>query len=112
MHKITKIQTLHESGGALLTALGVEPITDGYWIVGHLLETPAVGRPLRMLRHIRNGEYILGLFVSSVIVSITSSTDNKPKLVCTETSVYELEESNCCITPEQYAFFTPYDHSG
>lgn len=57
-------------------------LPNNYVIHGFLLEDMVVGRPVRVLRTIRNGVSAPGVFVSSPITALSSKT------FCTENSLY------------------------
>lgn len=57
----------------------------GYWIEGVLLGPVVEGRPLRVLRSVRNGVEALGLFVSSEVCLIEGNFYH------TENSVWKME---------------------
>lgn len=61
------------------------PLCVGYAIDGWFLETPAIGRPLSILRFRRNDIFRLGVFSSSLVTQITESE------IRTANSVYKFE---------------------
>jgi hypothetical protein len=69
--------TLQEYGKSVWDSLGQLSINDnhlspnvGYWVAGDILEGPVVGESLKMMRHIRNGVEVPGLFHTSLVVNI------------------------------------------
>ena len=58
----------------------------GYWAAGILIEDIEVGKPLQMMRHIRNDVNVSGLFQTSPIVEIGDG------YFATKNSIYKIEE--------------------
>src|SRR5688500_14038799 len=61
----------HYSAGAINPGVS---LPSGYSIEGFLLEEIAVGRPVRVLRTIRNGKNALGHFATSPVIAYDDQT--------------------------------------
>jgi hypothetical protein len=65
---------------------GIADITEGYTVIGELIDSVEVGKPVCLLRFERNGVKAFGAFNTSVVQSIDGN------LIKTENSIYKLEE--------------------
>jgi hypothetical protein len=92
--RLTKIQKRHspaESGRSKnSSSVNREGTPDhqlemGYTVDGWFLETPAVGKPIMLLRFRRNAALRIGLFTTSLVTRISEIA------IWTENSVYKFE---------------------
>jgi len=77
-----------------LTKVAGDPLSDqhiGYWVSGELIKEPETGSHLAMLRNVRNGEEVPGLFITSKIESLVP-LDPWKTLVITQNSTWLMEE--------------------
>ena len=104
MKKLTKLDisenplvesagTLEEYGKSVWDSLGQLSINNdhlspnvGYWVAGDILEGPVVGESLKMMRYIRNGIEVTGLFYTSPVVKIDGD------YFTTGNSLYKIED--------------------
>jgi hypothetical protein len=101
--KLTKLARLPDRPN------GDSPIgemTEGYTVWGHCIDMPKCGEVFNMTRYKRNDVLAYGLFNTSVIQEVHYGL-NKPTLLVTENSVYELEVINVEVSIRNKPLFKP-----
>lgn len=83
--RLTKVSTLPGAVIDPLGARGVEPIKNGYCVLGHYVDEPEVGMPFSLTRYRTNDVDALGIYQTSFVTKIIDGGFE------TLNSVYRLE---------------------
>lgn len=90
MYKTVKVTKIEKLPGRPDGIGQVQPITEGYNLIGEAWEDPVVGKSYAVERRIRNGVTAYGLFETSDVKEV-DVIDERTTIITTHNSKYRIE---------------------